>query len=92
MLLTRGEPLSGDETYKVTVPANIIKEGGYFSVTVYGNDNKLLIPNAMQRYDRTTYDSEQNDDGTYTITLSPDGDGVNGLPTGKDFRVIAELM
>ena len=26
-----------------------------------------------------------NDDGTYTITLSPSGDGKNGIPTGKDF-------
>ncbi len=24
-------------------------------------------------------------DGTYTITLSPSGDGENGIPTGKPF-------
>ena len=27
-------------------------------------------------------------DGTYTITLSPSGDGQNGIPTGKPFYCI----
>jgi hypothetical protein len=83
-----GAPLSGDATYEVTVPAGIVKADGYFSVTVYGTDNKLLIPNAQKRYDRTTYTAEQNADGTYTVTLSPDGAGKNGIPTGKDFYMV----
>jgi hypothetical protein len=36
-------------------------------------------------YDRTTYTSKQNVDGTYTVTLSPNGEGQNGIPTGKPF-------
>lgn len=83
-----GAPLKGDATYEVTVPAGIVKDDGYFSVTVYGADNKLLIANDQGRYDRTTYDSEKNADGTYTVTLSPDGSGKNGIPTGKDFYFV----
>ena len=79
------EPFNGDDTYVLTVPAGIVKDNGYFSVTIYGADNKLLIPNDKNRYDRTTYTAEPNEDGTYTITLSPDGEGLNGIPTGKPF-------
>lgn len=80
-----GEPFTGDDTYVLTVPAGIVHDNGYFSVTLYGSDNKLLIPNDKNVYDRTTYTSEKNSDGTYTITLSPDGEGLNGIPTGKPF-------
>ena len=80
-----GAPLRGDATYVVTVPAGLYNPGGYFSVTLYGTDNKLLIPNDLKIYDRTTFSSEPNQDGTTTITLSPDGSGKNGIPTGKDF-------
>ena len=82
------KPFNGKDTYVLTVPANIVKKAGYFSVTVYGSDNKLLIPNKAKRYDRTTYSSKQNKDGTYTITLSPSGEGLNGIPTGKPFYAL----
>ncbi|NIA03400.1 MAG: DUF1214 domain-containing protein, partial [Nitrospirae bacterium] len=83
---SNGDPLNGKDTYIVTVPAGLVKEYGYYSVTLYGTDNKLLIPNDKKIYDRTTYSSKPNDDGSYTLTLSPSGDGKNGIPTGgKDF-------
>lgn len=82
------QPLKGDATYTVTVPAGLVQDKGYYSVTVYGTDNKLLIPNDKKIYDRTTYTSKQNEDGTYTLTLSPSGEGENGIPTGKDFYAI----
>ncbi|MEW9918465.1 DUF1214 domain-containing protein, partial [Marimonas sp. MJW-29] len=80
-----GEPFNGEDTYVLTVPAGIVKPEGYFSVTLYGTDNKLLIPNEAGRYDRTSYTSEPNADGTTTVTLSPSGEGLNGIPTGKPF-------
>jgi hypothetical protein len=80
-----GEPFNGRNTYVLTVPAGLVHDEGYFSVTIYGADNKLLIPNDRKIYDRTTYSAEANEDGTYTITLGPDGEGVNGIPTGKPF-------
>ncbi|MCF8031933.1 MAG: DUF1214 domain-containing protein [Desulfarculaceae bacterium] len=85
---SQGRPFSGKDTYVLTVPANIVKKSGYYSITIYGKDNKLLIPNSQKRYDRTTYSSKPNPDGTYTITLSPQGDGLNGIPTGKPFYAI----
>ena len=85
---TDGDPLNGTDTYRLTVPANLNHPSGYYSVTAYGADNKLLIPNDKKIYDRTTYSSQQNDDGTYTVTLSPTGEGKNGIPTGKPFYII----
>jgi hypothetical protein len=80
-----GEALNGVDTYVVEVPGGIVHDDGYFSVTVYGTDNKLLIPNEKGIYDRTSYTSEADNDGSYTITLSPDGEGKNGIPTGEPF-------
>ena len=81
----QGQALTGKDTYVVTVPPNLVEDSGYFSVTLYGADNKLLIPNDKNLYDRTTYSSKQNKNGSYTVTLSPDGEGLNGIPTGKPF-------
>ena len=58
-----GAPLRGDATYVVTVPAGLYKP--YFSVTLYGSDNKLLIPNDLKIYDRTTFSSEPNQDNNH---------------------------
>ncbi len=77
-----GKPFNGKDTYILSVPAGIVHDNGYFSVTLYGTDNKLLIPDDKKIYDRTTYTSEKSPDGTYTITLSPSGEGKNGIPTG----------
>ncbi|NQX89802.1 MAG: DUF1214 domain-containing protein [Halioglobus sp.] len=82
---SNGDPLNGKDTYIVTVPAGLVEETGYYSVTLYGTDNKLLIPNEKGVYDRTTFSSSPNSDGSYTLTLSPTGEGKNGIPTGKDF-------
>ena len=86
---SKGEFLDGKSTYTVTTPADMIEEGGYFSVTLYSTETKLLMPNPQKIYDRTTYSAEPNKDGSYTITLSPDGKGKNGIPTaGKPFYII----
>jgi len=81
----QGVPLNGEDTYTVAVPSGIVHDDGYFSITVYGSDNKLLIPNDKRVYDRTTYSAAAEADGSYLITLSPSGDGTNGIPTGKPF-------
>lgn len=83
-----GAPLNGTDTYTVTVPAGIVAKDGYFSVTVYGADNKLLIANDRGVYDRTTYSATPQGDGSYTITLDPSGGGVNGIVTGKPFYAV----
>lgn len=80
-----GQPLKGEATYRVTVPGGLHLDEGYFSLTLYGADNQLLIPNDQGIYDRTSFSSDANEDGSYTLTLSPSGEGQNGIPTGKDF-------
>ena len=80
-----GNPFNGTDTYVLVVPAGIVHQDGYFSMTIYGSNNKLLIANDKKVYDRTSYTSKQNADGTYTITLNPAGEGTNGIPTGKPF-------
>ncbi len=86
---SNGEFLDGKNTYVVTTPANMVEKSGYFSVTVYGTDNKLLIPNDKKIYAMTSDNAKANDDGTYTVTLSPDGEGKNGIPTsGKPFYAV----
>ena len=80
-----GAPFNGTDTYVLTVPAGIVHDDGYFSVTIYSAETKLLMPNGLGIYDQTTYSAEQNADGTYTITLSSDGSGKNGIPTGQPF-------
>ena len=84
----KGQPFTGKDTYELTIPPNIVHKKGYMSITLYGVDNRLLIPNEKIVYDRTSYSSRQNDDGTYTVTLSPTGKGLNGIPTGKAFYAI----
>ena len=88
MVDEKGQPLDGNKTYEFKVPAGIVQDEGYFSVTAYGADNRFLIPNEKKVYDQTTYSAEANPDGTYTITLGPDGAGKNGIPTGKPFYAI----
>lgn len=83
-----GEPLNGESTYIVTVPASIVKDVRYYSVTLYDIATKYLIPNDKKIYDRTTYSSEPNDDGTYTLTLNPSGEGKNGIPTGAKLDLL----
>ena len=84
-----GEFLSGKNSYTVTTPANMFEKGGYFSLTLYSKKTKLLMPNSKKIYARTSDNTKLNSDGTYTISINPNGDGINGLPTsGNDFYLV----
>ena len=83
-----GAPFTDSDTYELTVPQGIVENDGYFSITVYDSDTKLLIPNDLGVYDRTTYSAEPEPHGTYRIILSPDGKGHNAIPTGRPFYAI----
>lgn len=83
-----GAPFNGSDRYVLTVPAGIVEDDGYYSITIYGQEDKALIPNSLGRYDRTTYSSIANSDGSYTVSLNPGGEGVNAIPTGKPFYVV----
>jgi hypothetical protein len=81
-------PFNGKDNYVLTVPAGIVHDDGYYSITIYATENKGLIPNDEGRYDRTTYSSTRNADGTYTVSINPMGEGLNGIPSGKYFYVL----
>ncbi|MFL3654787.1 MAG: DUF1214 domain-containing protein [Halioglobus sp.] len=83
-----GAPLNGEDSYTLTVPANIVHDEGYYSITLYGTEDKALMPNPQKRYDRTTFSSTPNTDGTYTLELNPSGAGSNGIPTGEAFYAV----
>ena len=40
-----GQPFSAEVSYTLTVPPKIAQDSGYYSITVCGTDNKLLISN-----------------------------------------------
>jgi len=84
-----GELLSGKNSYVVTTPKDMYKEGGYFSVTIYSTKNKYLIPNKKKIYARSIENTKINKDGTYTIEINPNGEGINALSTSsEDFYIV----
>ncbi|MEL7452166.1 MAG: DUF1214 domain-containing protein [Pseudomonadota bacterium] len=84
-----GQPIDPSKTYRLDVPAGLVEESGYISITPYNAQTRFLIPNELGIYDRTSYTMEANADGSYSVILSPEGSGQNGLPTsGVPFYVL----
>jgi hypothetical protein len=77
-----GAPLGGDGSYTVTVDAEgMVRDDGYWSVTVYNMEDRYLIANPQHRYAVSSYNAIPNADGTCTIRINPDGTGENAIPT-----------
>ena len=80
-----GNTLTGEKSYLLHFESYPqVLEGGFWSVTAYGDDD-FLIDNPMDRYcinDRS--DLKANDDGSVDIILSEDApeDTTNWLPVG----------
>lgn len=85
-----GEPLGGDASYTITVPAErIVHDDGYWSLTVYDMEDRYLIPNPQDRYAISSYNAIPNADASCTIRIDPDGTGENAIPTmGKPIYAI----
>jgi hypothetical protein len=82
---TEGERLTAACTYTLTGPA---PDARWWSVTAYGA-NDMLIHSASSLYSQSAASvRETGPDGTVTITLSPDGAGLNGIATGNDTFVL----
>jgi len=84
----RGDALSGERSYELTVPASglLRSDKGYWSLTIYNVADRYLIPNEKGVYSINSYQAVFNDDGSATLSVNPDGDGANGIPTaGLDF-------
>ncbi|WP_282154189.1 DUF1254 domain-containing protein [Ruegeria atlantica] len=88
---TQGEPFNGEDSHKVTVPVEIVRDDGYLSITVYGPNDKLLISNDQNGYDRTTFLSGTNEDESHTVTHSRDDSGENDPDRDAGLRSSARL-
>ncbi|CAL8974531.1 hypothetical protein PROP_01449 [Propionicimonas sp. T2.31MG-18] len=91
-----GLPLNGanGKSYRVRFLPPDVSE--FWSFTVYGNDNRLMAPNALNRHSRGDRTLTPDAEGYYTIELSADAernrDNSNYLPLPeKDSYVIVRL-
>ena len=97
----RGEPTTGDKTYLMTFPANALPihvVDAFWSLTVYGKPDYMLVPNPAGRYTVGSSKPLQADqDGSIILTFAPElPDGrpeSNWLPTpaGKPFTADLRL-
>jgi hypothetical protein len=91
-----GRPFDGNETYRLTVPANAPAKQ-YWSAVVYDRATHALIRNAT-RLSRSSQNSDlqKNADGSVDVYLGPDapaGKQTNWIPTnpGGTFEVLFRL-
>ncbi len=73
-----GEPLSTRCSYRLEGKRLATR---WWSITAYGADH-YLIPNKDNRYSQAMNTVTRNSDLSFTINVSPDGSGANGIPTG----------
>lgn len=91
---SNGDQLNGKDSYSITIPKEgLIKNNdGYWSLTVYNNEDKYLIDNKANIYHVSYYSSIKNTDGTVTVTINPDGKGDNAIPTtGKNWYCVLRV-
>jgi hypothetical protein len=96
-----GEPTTGDKTYLMTFPANALPievVDAFWSLTVYGKPDYMLVPNPAGRYTvGSSKPLQTGPDGSITLTFAPElpeGDPEsNWLPTpaGKPFTADLRL-
>ncbi|WP_039988890.1 DUF1254 domain-containing protein [Vibrio owensii] len=80
---TKGEKLDGSKhDYVMRFKAPNVSE--FWSVTIYGSDNRLMAKNALNRHSRGDRSMQPDADGYYTIHMSSDtksnADDPNYLP------------
>jgi hypothetical protein len=75
-----GRPITGEggREYRATFPAPDVSE--FWSVTVYGEDDRLMAHNTINRHSRGDRTLPPNEDGTYSILLSANVESHAGDP------------
>jgi hypothetical protein len=94
-----GAPTTGDTTYRMTFAADELPSkvvDCFWSLTVYGKPDYMLVPNPAARYNVSTRsDLAFNDDGSLTLTFAPerptDTPESNWLPTPAGQAFTADL-
>ena len=97
----QGAPTTGDRTYRMTFPAGQLPSAVvdcFWSLTVYGKPDYMLVPNPAARYSVSTRSElVLEPDGSLVLTFSPeppaDAPESNWLPTpaGKAFTADLRL-
>lgn len=90
-----GRTLSGDSTYKLSIPGNVPVDG-FWSLTLYESDGAgrwFLYDNVLDRYaiNGTTPSLAKEEDGTIVLEISHQdpSDRTNWMPAPKgDFRLV----
>ena len=91
-----GKLLSGQNTYRLRVPADTPARD-FWSVIAYSMKTKSMIPNPQNRAGLSSYDKSKllmNTDGSVDLTFgptAPSGKEASWLPTGEDFFLILRL-
>src|SRR5262245_11300948 len=92
-----GEPLSGDASYKVTLPSDVPAEL-FWSLTLYEAENASGLATKDRRYPSLGSRDKpvQNADGTTDLYIgpkAPEGKEANWLPTapGRGFFAVLRL-
>ncbi len=73
-----GEPLNTKCSYRLDGQPLATR---WWSITAYAADH-YLIPNSANRHSQAMNTVSRNPDNGFSITLSPQGGGENGIPTG----------
>jgi hypothetical protein len=76
---SEGNPLNGNCTYLVS---GGILDGRWWSITLYEGEG-WLVKNAANRWSIPSHAANQNGDGAWSFTVSPDEQKGAWLPTGK---------
>jgi hypothetical protein len=81
----------GKTPYSVTVNDVPMKEKGFWSITVYGEDN-YLKPNDLNRVALNNVTAERNADGSITINAGGCDDGrINCIPITEGWNYVARV-
>lgn len=81
----------GKTPYSVTVKDVPMKEKGFWSITVYGEDN-YLKPNDLNRVALNNVTAERNADGSITINAGGCDDGrINCIPITEGWNYVARV-
>jgi hypothetical protein len=82
---------NGKTPYSVTVKDVPMKERGFWSITVYGEDN-YLKPNDLNRVALNNVTAERNADGSITINAGGCDDGrINCIPITEGWNYLARV-
>ncbi len=97
MLDSKGDPLDGSETYKVTLPGPVPAKQ-FWSFTVYSNQTRSLLETDQKSagLDSTAPGLKAGADGSYTVWFgpkAPKGQETNWVQTmpGKGYNVLLRL-